>query len=117
MEQGILTSTKKILGLGSDYTAFDQDILTHINSAFAVLYQLGVGPSTPFSIEDDSSVWSDFVVPTEQLSLIKSYFYLKVRTYFDPPTTSFHIEAMNNQIKELEWRLSTFREEAEWTAG
>ena len=117
MEQGILTSTKKILGLGSDYTPFDQDILTHINSAFAVLYQLGVGPSAAFSIEDETATWDEFSIPTEQLSLVKSYIYLKVRMMFDPPSTSFHIEAMNRQITEQEWRLSTFREEAEWTAG
>jgi hypothetical protein len=34
---------------------------------------------------------------------------------FDPPATSFHIRAMEDQIKEIEWRLNVHREETEWT--
>lgn len=110
MEESILKSTKKILGLADDYTPFDLDVITHINAAFSILDQLGVGPVGGFSIVDDSAVWSDFVVPTNQLQLVKTYIYLKVRYLFDPPTTSFLLEAANNQIKEYEWRLNVFRE-------
>jgi hypothetical protein len=112
MTSSILRSTKKILGLDFSYTAFDTDIITHINAAFSVLNQLGIGPTTGFTIEDDEANWVDFVVPAEQLNMIKTYVYLKVRMFFDPPSTSYLIEAMNQQIKELEWRLSVFREYA-----
>ncbi len=44
MESSILNSTKKILGIDANYTAFDLDIITHINSVFSGLSQLGVGP-------------------------------------------------------------------------
>jgi hypothetical protein len=54
MEQSILTSTKKILGVSANYTAFDLDIITHINSVFSTLNQLGVGPANGFMIEDSS---------------------------------------------------------------
>lgn len=111
MEPSILTSTKKILGLSEDYTAFDLDVITHINTAFSVLNQLGIGPALGFAIEDKSAVWSDLALPQNQLSMVRTYIYLKVRMLFDPPNTSFLIEAMNNQIQEHEWRLSTFREE------
>ena len=110
MEESILKSTKKILGLDADYTPFDLDVITHINAAFSLLNQLGVGPVEGFSIEDDSASWSDFDVPSNQLHLIKTYVYLKVRILFDPPGTSFLLEAANNQIKEYEWRLNVFRE-------
>lgn len=110
MEESILKSTKKILGLADDYVVFDLDIITHINSAFSVLDQLGVGPEGGFFIENYRDEWSDFEVPTNQLNLIKTYIFLKVRLLFDPPTTSFLIEAMDNQLKEYEWRISTFRE-------
>jgi hypothetical protein len=33
---------------------------------------------------------------------------------FDPPTTSYAISAFNEQIKELEWRLNSHREETAW---
>jgi hypothetical protein len=106
----ILFSTKKILGMESDYTAFDLDILTHINAAFSTLNQLGVGPEDGFFVEDSTITWDDFVVPANQLNLVKTYIYLKVRFLFDPPTTSFLLDAMANQVKEYEWRLNIFRE-------
>ena len=111
MTDSILDGTKKALGLSSDYTPFDLDIIMHINATFSVLDQLGVGPEGGFSIEDNTSVWSDYPVPANQLHLVRTYVYLKVRTLFDPPTTSYLIESMNKQISELEWRLNVFREE------
>jgi hypothetical protein len=110
MEESILKSTKKILGLAEDYTPFDLDIITHINASFSILNQLGVGPVEGFSIYDDEAVWEDFVVPSNQLHLVKTYVFLKVRYLFDPPGTSFLLEAYSNQIKEYEWRLNIFRE-------
>jgi hypothetical protein len=110
MEQSILTSTKKILGVSANYTAFDLDIITHINSVFSTLNQLGVGPANGFMIEDSSAIWSDLELPQNQLSMVRAYMFLKVRMLFDPPSTSFHIEAMENQIREHEFRLSLFHE-------
>jgi len=110
MEQSILTSTKKILGLAEDYEYFDFDIITHINATFGILTQMGVGPEEGFMIEDKTAEWSDFDAPQLLLNLVRTYAFLKVRMLFDPPTTSFLIEATNNQISEYEWRLSTWRE-------
>jgi hypothetical protein len=114
METSILNSTKKILGIASDYTAFDLDIITHINSVFSTLAQLGVGPVEGFMIEDDTAEWNDFILDETQLNSVKSYVYLRVRLLFDPPTTSYLINAYNTQISELEWRLNTHREETQW---
>jgi hypothetical protein len=111
MEESILNSTKKILGLDEDYTAFDLDIIMHINSAFSLLNQLGVGPIDGFQIEDKTPLWQDLYIPPNQLHLVKIYVYLKVRVAFDPPGTSFLLESANNQIKEYEWRLNVFRED------
>ena len=110
METSILISTKKVLGIAESYTAFDLDIITHINAAFSILNQLGVGPQEGFMIEDDGYMWGDFLIPITQLNLVKTYVYLKVRLLFDPPTTSFLIEATTKQIEEYEWRLNVFRE-------
>jgi hypothetical protein len=111
MEESILKSTKKILGLDAAYTPFDLDVITHINAAFSLLNQLGVGPVEGFSIQDDNAVWSEYPVPPNQLNLVKTYVYLKVRVVFDPPGTSFLLESANNQIKEYEWRLNVLRED------
>lgn len=102
----ILTSIKKLLGIEEDYTQFDTDIIIHINSALAVLTQLGVGPSGGFLIENKNALWTDFVYGTNNLEMIKSYVYLKVRLLFDPPTSSAVMEAMNRSVSELEWRIN-----------
>ncbi len=111
MEESILTSTKKILGISDSYTAFDLDIITHINMAFSNLNQLGIGPIEGFAIDDNGAIWADFNLPLNQLSMVRTYVYLKTRMVFDPPSTSFVIDAMQKQIGELEWRLSHFRED------
>ena len=117
MDQSILNSTKKILGIAEDYEVFDLDIITHINTAFSTLTQLGVGPAEGFMIEDGTAVWEDFDPIDDHLNYnsVKSYVFLKVRQLFDPPTTSYLIAAVENQIRELEWRLNTYREGSEYT--
>jgi hypothetical protein len=114
MEQSILKSTKKILGIAEDYTVFDLDIITHINSAFSTLTQLGVGPSEGFMISDDVAVWEDFIAEDFQYNSVKSYVFLKTKQLFDPPATSYLISAVAEQIQELEWRLNVHREETGW---
>jgi hypothetical protein len=115
VETSILTSTKKILGIAEDYTVWDLDIITHINTAFSTLTQLGVGPAEGFMIEDATAEWSDFISDGDlQYNSVKTYVFLRVRMLFDPPTTSYLIEAMNKQIEELEWRLNVHREETAW---
>ncbi len=114
MEQSILTSTKKILGIAEDYTVFDLDIITHINTAFSTLTQLGVGPSPGFMIEDDTAVWEDFIGADLELHAVKSYVFLRVRMLFDPPQTSYLISAQERQIEQLEWRLNVHREASLW---
>lgn len=111
MTDSILNSTKKILGLDATYTPFDLDIITHINATFSVLSQLGIGPTNGFYISDSTVGWDEFDVPENQMRLVQTYLFLKVRMLFDPPTTSYLIEAMNNQIKEFEWRLNVLRED------
>jgi hypothetical protein len=114
MEASILTSTKKILGIAEDYTVFDLDIITHINSAFSTLTQLGVGPPQGFMITDATAQWDSFIANDSQYNPVKSYVFLRVRQLFDPPSTSYLITAVEKQIQELEWRLNVHREGLDW---
>lgn len=102
----ILTSIKKLLGITEEYENFDQDIIMHINSAFMILNQLGVGPKSGFSINDKSSTWHEFIPEGSNLEAVKTYVHLKVKLMFDPPLSSTVIEAIKSQINELEWRLN-----------
>lgn len=114
MTDSILNSIKKVLNLPADYDAFDPDIIMHINSVFSTLNQLGIGPQQGFRIEDDTVEWGAFLNSDDRLNNAKSYVYLRVRMLFDPPTTSFHLEAMHKQITELEWRINAQREDEQW---
>lgn len=105
MDQSILTSVKKLLGIPDSYDAFDLDIIIHINTVFVVLYELGVGDE-PFSITDKTAVWSDFLKDSKDLNLVQTYVYLKVRLMFDPPTSSAAIQAMKDLVSELEFRIN-----------
>jgi hypothetical protein len=100
----ILDTTKKLLGFESDYTAFDLDIITHINAVFSTLRSIGVGPANGFMINDKEAVWADFT-GLEMMNDVKSYMFMKVRMMFDPPTTSFHLDSLKKMAEEIEWRL------------
>jgi len=106
MTDSILDTIKQMLGIPTTDTAFDIDIIVNINSAFMVLNQLGVGPETVYFIEDNTAIWSDFLTEVEPYSAVKSYLLLSVKMIFDPPATSFVLEAMSRQKQELEWRLN-----------
>lgn len=106
--ESILTSIKKLLGIEEDYEQFDPDIIMHINTVFALLKRMGVGPSKGFSIQDADSTWDEFMGkdPNGILESVKTYIYLKVKMIFDPPTGSAITEAIKENIKELEWSLN-----------
>lgn len=107
--ESILTSVKKLLGIAEEYTAFDPDIIMSINSVFAILEQLGVGPDGGFSITDSSTTWNDYFGASEDIEqneAVKNYIALKVKLMFDPPTSSTVMQATTNMTNELEWRLN-----------
>lgn len=106
LDSSILDDTKKLLGLDSEYDAFDKDVTININSAFAKLNQLGVGPSNVFSISGKKEVWRDFTSDSVDYGMIKMYIYLNTRLSFDLPQNSFLVSAIKEQVTELEWRMN-----------
>lgn len=107
MEESILLTIKKMLG-GSlvETDHFDLDIIININSVLMQLGQLGIGPTEGFIIQDEHALWSEFLLERKDLMAVQAYIYLKVKQAFDPPTSSFVVDSVDRQIKELEWRLN-----------
>lgn len=106
LNESILNSIKKLLGINTDETVFDQDIAIHINTTLANLVQIGIGPSEGYMITSADNKWNEFCgddLPL--LNNVKTYVYLKVKLVFDPPQASSLLEAINSQLKELEWRM------------
>lgn len=102
--ESILDSIKKLLGIPPEYTAFDDDIIIHINTVFVVLNQINIGPPEGFFIVDNSTTWDDYMTELNH-AMVRSYVYLKVRLMFDPPASTALIESIKAMIAELEWRL------------
>lgn len=102
--ESILTSVKKLLQIGEEYEHYDQDIIIHINTYLTVLYQVGVGVPG-FFIVDKTATWDQFLIDEAKFNAAKTYVYLRVRLVFDPPQSGTAVEAIKENIKELEWRL------------
>lgn len=106
MSDSILDSIKHLLGIAPDYDFFDPGIIMNINSAFASLHLVGVGPDAGFEIADDTAVWADFLGNKLPLNSVRQYVFYSVKLAFDPPATSFGTTAMQEQIQKLEWTLN-----------
>lgn len=105
MDESILNSIKKLLGISDLDGSFDADIIMDINTVFGILWQIGVGPKVPFRITGPIETWKDFLDDISRIEFIKSYMHLRVAQLFDPAANGAIDESRNNLIKELEWRL------------
>lgn len=86
---------------------FETDLIIHINSALSTLTQLGVGSEDGFRVTGTDETWEDFVGESrDDIEMIKSYVYMKVRLMFDPPQNSFLVDSLEKQCKEFEWRAN-----------
>jgi hypothetical protein len=105
MDESILNSIRRMLGPTAEDEHFDAEIIPLINKEFWKLRDIGVGPDKTFSIEDSTSVWSDFMENIELFEAIKTFIYYGVKLIFDPPTQTSHLQAMKEDYKEYESRL------------
>jgi hypothetical protein len=105
-EKTILGTTKKMLGISEDDTSFDTDIIAALNLTFMTLNQIGVGPLTSFTIVEGTETLDDFLEDALVLyGGLDTYLYLKVKMVFDPPVTSFSLEANQRLVEEIENRF------------
>lgn len=113
INEKILASIKKLLGILPDITVFDEDIALHINTVFASLIQMGVGPQEGFMITSADDEWSSFFGPETEtynpllIENVKTYVYLKVKLVFDPPQSQTVLNSFEKHAAELEYRLYT----------
>lgn len=115
MSNSVLTNTKQALGYSEDYTAFDFDIILFINSTFATLNDLGVGPEDGFAIADKTTQWEEFLGDDLRLNSVKTYVYLKVRILHDPPKDQVVMDAYQALIEENTWRICSLQDRKKYT--
>lgn len=107
IKDSILNSVKKLLGILPEQKEFDVDILININSAIAILTQIGVG-SSGFFVENEEDTYNDWLGDSDEnwKNMTKMYLFCKTKLVFDPPQNSSVAESMKATISELEWRLN-----------
>lgn len=110
-EPSILITIKTMIGGDIDSSDFDLDIITAINSAISTLHQLGIesvnqSTSGDFVVTGEDETWDEYLGDYKHLGMVKGYIYQRVRLMFDPPQNSFLVNAIQDQIKETEWRIT-----------
>lgn len=101
----ILDDIKHMLGITPEETAFDSDIMNHINAAFATLNQLGVGLTVGYQITGQANQWAEFYTDP-RLNGVRTFVFLATKLYFDPPATGFATQSAERQLQELSYRLN-----------
>lgn len=114
LENSILNDIKKLSGLSvedseletEDYKPFDTDLLLFINASFNRLKQLGVGPTTNYSIESSDETWGDFFGDTQVVEMVRAWMALSVKMQFDPSTSSIAADSYKSMIDKYEWCMN-----------
>lgn len=107
IESSILLSIKKAIGASPDYTPFDVDIIMHINSQLANLYQIGLDASRSVVVDGPDQLWTDLIPAGDsRLQFVKTYVYAKVKMIFDPPISTAQMQALKDAAAESEFRIS-----------
>ena len=79
-----------------------------INTAFAVLSQIGTGLKGDFVITSSNETWDQYCTGNVALvELIKSYIYCKTKLEFDPSANSTINDSLTRRIAELESRINS----------
>lgn len=114
MNDSILQSIKEMVIGSSEYiesdTEFDAQLILYINTALSILNQLGIGDSSGFVITGSTETWTDFLGNMDDIEMAKSYVGIHVRLSWDPPSSSYVLNSLKDQLKEIEWRLMVSRD-------
>lgn len=101
----IVETIKLMLGIETDYTPFDTEIMAYINGVCGTLYQLGV-TEEPFLLTSVEQTWEDMLGDNlDILGFVYNYIYMKVKLLFDPPGSSYAVQAFKEGADEYEWRI------------
>ena len=105
MNENILASVKKICNIADPDTSFDSELIIFINTVLMELMQEWHGMNSAFRLEDGTETWDELLGEDTDYEGVKELVGLKVRLMFDTPTSGSVMQAIQDQIKNLEWRL------------
>ena len=95
------------LSIDSGVTAYDEELIGHINTVLMMLNQMGVGPEGGFALETGNETWDQIIPDNIKYPGIKDYIKIKTRILFDPEAfTPNAMNSANEMLSEIEWRLN-----------
>lgn len=98
----ILSDLKPLLGIETDYTAYDDEILAYINGLLLTAHQIGMLKDRKIVV-DANSEWDDVFIP-EISDRCKTWLAMNIRMTFDPPQGAA-ADSIRHFIEEQTWRL------------
>lgn len=104
----ILDTIKQMLGIDPTDTSFDSELIVFINSSLSTVQKFGVGVEG-YKISGQTNTWVEFVGDRTDIEELKTNIYLRVRLIFDPPSNSFAVKAIQDQINEGNFYLELYR--------
>lgn len=113
VNQSILQDIRVAVGLASDVTDFDGELIPHINSAISELNQVGVGRF--LVVTNDKQTWGDLQNPDQTygnvyFQIVPQFIGLSTKMLFDPPPPS-NVQYYASSVERLLWRLKLAYEE------
>ncbi len=103
--ESILDSVKTGVGIVEKHNFYDSTLIPIINSSFAKLNDMGIGPEEVFHIDNAESKWSDFVSDEKIQRFVREWVVITTRLTFDPPANGTIVEIMKETARELETRM------------
>lgn len=110
-DENILVTVKRnMTGITPDNHDFDAEILDHINTYIRFLDRFGIGTKGFYATAE--SMWSELLGGLDLVRYMdaKDYITLKIKYWWDPPTVSAAVSAIENSIKEIEFNLMMHKE-------
>ena len=110
MNENILASVKKINNIEPEDETFDDELIMFINSALMTVMQEWHGMDHAFRVENGTETWQQLLGEDTDYEGVKELVGLRVRLMFDPPSSQAVLQAIKDQIKELEWRMYIWKD-------
>lgn len=110
MNDSILESVKKICNVAPEDKSFDPELIIYTNSALMTIMQEWHDMDHAFRVEDGTETWDDILDEDADYDGIKQLVGLKVKLVFDTPSNSAVLQAIKDEIANLEWRLYAWKD-------
>lgn len=105
MNDSILRSIAKMIGIEPGIDGFDLDLIACINTAISTLRIVGIGADDGFVLVNEDQSWSSYLTDPKLLPMAKMYIFLKTKLLFDPPASATVQKAYEENLQELRWTL------------